>query len=52
MTELSDRESTNIFWKEKNEICIGCKNKCKQSNKVKIEFCPKYISKVTNENKS
>jgi len=45
MTEISDREATSIFWKDKNEICLNCKNKCKQSSKVKIEYCPKYTEK-------
>ena len=28
-----------------NSLCLKCKNKCKQSHKAIIVFCPKYKSK-------
>lgn len=28
-----------------NSLCIKCKNKCKQSHKTIVVFCPKYKSK-------
>lgn len=28
-----------------NSLCLKCKNKCKQSYKAIVVFCPKYKSK-------
>lgn len=28
-----------------NSLCLKCKNKCKQSHKAIVVFCPKYKSK-------
>lgn len=28
-----------------NSLCIKCKNKCKQSYKATVIFCPKYKTK-------
>lgn len=28
-----------------NGLCLRCKNKCKQSYKVTVIFCPKYKTK-------
>ena len=28
-----------------NSLCLKCKNKCKQSRKAIVVFCPKYKSK-------
>ena len=28
-----------------NGLCLKCKNKCKQSHKAIVVFCPKYKSK-------
>ena len=32
----------------KNEKCLTCANKCKQSNKVIIHYCPLYTKKEEN----
>ena len=39
--EMNDKEANKQFWEKFNEICINCKLKCKQSSKVKIDFCAK-----------
>ncbi len=30
------------WWKDKNKICLSCKNKCKQSSRVEIINCNQY----------
>jgi hypothetical protein len=41
----SIEEFENYWWKELNELCLGCKGECKQSSKVTVEVCKLYESK-------
>lgn len=38
----SIEEFENYWWKELNELCLGCKGECKQSSKVIVEVCKLY----------
>jgi len=40
--ELSDREAHKEFWKEFNDVCKECINKCKQSSQVIVVHCPDF----------
>ena len=35
----------NHWFNHKNEVCLKCKKKCKQSSKVLLVNCPKFIKK-------
>jgi hypothetical protein len=45
--KISDRQMEKEYWKEKNKICMQCINKCKQSSKVSVLSCTKYVIKQT-----
>lgn len=43
------RIKQDILFEQLNEDCLLCKNKCKQSSKSTILYCPDFINKETNK---
>ena len=43
--KISSKQQEKEFWKDKNERCLKCQCTCKQSSKVSVLNCPKYVAK-------
>jgi hypothetical protein len=47
INKSSERQAEKWFWAELNSVCLQCSCKCKQSAKVKLIQCVKFL-KINN----
>jgi len=42
----TEKQQHDAYWQELNNQCLACMHECKQSSKVELVVCPRYINAI------